>query len=102
MPLCLVLHDLPSGGAEVLEAAIWEVSESHWVVAANTLFVSSDVSVNYLSDHLRGALRRSGMQGWIMVLQAASDVVSAGLGEDAQAWLREQSPVGETTSTVLN
>ena len=91
MSLCLVLHDLPSGGAEVLESAIWEVSESHWLHTGDALLVATEVSVPYLASHLRGALRRSGMAGSLMVLRVGPDVVSDGLSESARSWVQEQA-----------
>ncbi len=91
MSLCLVLHDLPPGGSEILEAAIWEVSDSHWLPTADALLVSTGVSVGYLASHLRQALRRHGVEGSIVVLRTDSEVVSDGLPASAAAWLREQS-----------
>ncbi|APT57262.1 hypothetical protein RQ831_10800 [Roseomonas gilardii] len=90
MSLILVLYDLPQGATEVLEQAIWEVSESHWVANANALFVSSDMSVSYLSQHLRGALRRNGIAGPILVMRMAEDIATDGLPPDAASWLRQQ------------
>lgn len=91
MSLCLVLHDLPPGGSEVLEAAIWEVSESHWLPTADALLVATEVSLGYLASHLRQALRRHGLEGPIVVLRTGSEVVSDGLPASAAAWLQEQS-----------
>ena len=48
MSLCLVLHDLPPGGSEVLEAAIWEVSEKS-LVPQRGCFACFDGSLRRLS-----------------------------------------------------
>ena len=91
MSLCLVLHDLPAGGTEILEAAIWEVSESHWLPTPDALLVATEVSVGYLASHLRQALRRHGLEGPMVVLRTGPEMVADGLPDRAAAWLHEQS-----------
>ena len=101
MPLCLVLHDLPAGGTEVLEAAIWEVSESHWTPMANALLVSSDLSVDYISSHRTRALRREHVNGTVLAMRADSREVAEGVAPEAVSWLHERAGL-EPAGTAID
>ncbi|WP_338662836.1 hypothetical protein VQH23_22165 [Pararoseomonas sp. SCSIO 73927] len=87
MTLCLVLHELPEGGPEALEAAVWELSESHMMLGGGML-VETSVSARYLLTHLDGALLRAGLEGRLLVSEVVDGVHSTGLGPDAEAWVR--------------
>ncbi|MBB5694011.1 hypothetical protein [Muricoccus pecuniae] len=88
MPLCLVLHDLPPGGTEVLEAAVWELSESHSMFGCGML-VDTSVSAGYLLSHLRGALIRAGLAGRLIIAPATSQLRSWGVEPEVEAWIAE-------------
>ncbi|HEY8613345.1 MAG TPA: hypothetical protein VIL69_18935 [Roseomonas sp.] len=87
MTLCLVLHELPAGGVEVMEASIWELSESHCMLGGGML-VDTSVSPGYLLSHIHGALTRAGMEGKLVVSQAAAELHMSGLEPDVAAWIR--------------
>ncbi|HWL83634.1 MAG TPA: hypothetical protein VNR89_21990 [Roseomonas sp.] len=86
MPLLLVAHDQAPDGTAALEDAVWQLAESH-LVLSGSLIVESPVSPKYLLEHLRGALRRGGRSGALLVtpLTAAS---WDGLSADAEEWIR--------------
>ena len=90
MPLCLVLHDLPSAGIEAVQAALWEVSDSHWSPTSGSFAVSTGVSVPYLCSHLERALGRAGVDGAIMVIEAGAHAAACGVPENGMAWIRDQ------------
>ncbi|UFN51104.1 hypothetical protein LPC08_11090 [Roseomonas sp. OT10] len=87
----MVLFDLPEGGAEAIEAAVWELSESHWMPMAHAMFVSCSVSASYLSSHLNAALRRAGLEGPTLVARVDSPVANAAVPPEAIRWLQEQA-----------
>ncbi|MBP0494775.1 hypothetical protein [Roseomonas indoligenes] len=87
MTLCLVLHELPEGGPETLEAAVWELSESHMMLGGGML-VETSVSARYLLAHLDRALRRATQQGSLVVTEVTDELYAAGLGPDAADWVR--------------
>ena len=97
MHLCLVLFDLPPGGAEAIEASVWELSESHWMPMPNAMFVACSVSPGYLASHLDSAAERAGMKGSIIVLRAEGAVPNALVPPEAANWLREQSVTEDAT-----
>ena len=86
MTLCLVLHELPEGGAEAVEASIWELSESHCMLRGGML-VDTSVSPKYLLSHLRGALKRAGRDGKLLVTQVTQDVHMSGMDPDVANWV---------------
>ena len=88
MTLCLVLHELPEGGPEALEAAVWELSESHMMLGGGML-VETSVSARYLLRHLSRALARDGLEGRLLVSEVTEELHSAGLGPDAEGWIRD-------------
>ncbi|WP_426957420.1 hypothetical protein [Muricoccus radiodurans] len=90
MPLCLVVHDLAQPGAEVLEAAVWELSESHWMVGTS-MAVATGVSPEYLADHLRRALRRAGLDGMLLAVGLTGDMALDGLPGEGRRWMQEQA-----------
>ncbi|MBP0444026.1 hypothetical protein J8J14_04480 [Roseomonas sp. SSH11] len=87
MTLCLVLHDLPEGGAEAMEASIWELSESHCMVKG-AMLVDTSVSPKYLLSHIRGALSRAGLEGKLLVTHVTTDVHMSGLDRDIEGWIQ--------------
>ncbi len=87
MPLCLEVHELAPGGAEALEAAVWEVSESHCILAG-TMLVDTSVSPAYLLSHLRRALEREDLSGSLLVAEVGDGLHSAGLDPAIQEWLQ--------------
>lgn len=88
MPLLLVAHDQAPDGAAALEDAVWQLAESH-LVLPGSLLVESPVSARYLLDHLRGALRRVGKQGALLVMPVQSADWD-GLSADAEEWIRSR------------
>lgn len=86
MTLCLVLHELPEGGPEAIEAAIWELSESHCMLKGGML-VDTSVSPRYLLSHLRGALTRAGLEGKLLVTHVTEDVHLWGMDPDVESWV---------------
>ncbi|MCR0982474.1 hypothetical protein [Roseomonas populi] len=87
MTLCLVLHELPEGGAETLEAAIWELSESHFTLTGGML-VETSVSAGYLLSHLNMALRRAALEGPLLVSEVQDALHMSGLGPAVKDWVR--------------
>lgn len=86
MPLLLVAHDQSPDGALALEDAVWQLAESH-LTLPGSLLVESAVSARYLVEHLRGAMRRAGLDGALLV----TPVTTAnwdGLSAEAGEWLR--------------
>ena len=88
MPLNLILHDLPPEGIEAMEAAVWELSESHWTLAGGML-VATGVSPSYLLTHLRRALLRAGIEGAILVTRCDGALHMAGVDDAARAWVAD-------------
>ncbi len=90
MPLCFVMHDLPPAGVEALQAALWEVAESHWNPTPGCFAVATGLSVGYLGSHLAGAMRRAGAEGPMLVVEAGGAVSTRNLSEAGASWLRER------------
>ena len=88
MTLCMVLHELPEGGAEALEAAVWELSESHMVLGSGML-VDTSISAAYLLSHLRRTLRRAELEGPLLVSEVQDTLHMVGLDPAAEDWVRE-------------
>lgn len=87
MTLCLVLHELPAGGEEAVEASVWQLSESHWSLPG-AMLVETDVSSRYLLAHLRHALGRKGLEGQLLVTTLDSELHTAGLDPGILAWIQ--------------
>ncbi len=87
MTLCLVLHELPEGGAEAMEASIWELSESHCMLKGGML-VDTSVSPSYLHSHLRRALTRAGLEGKLLVTHVTQDLHMSGMDPDVAGWIQ--------------
>jgi hypothetical protein len=88
MALCLVVHDLPPAGTEALEAAVWELSESHWVLGTS-LLVATGVSPRYLTNHLQRALDQAGVDGTLLATRLSDDFTLEGAQEGGRDWVRE-------------
>ncbi|KAA2214996.1 hypothetical protein [Teichococcus oryzae] len=88
MSLLLVSHDQDTPGAQLLEDAVWQLAESH-LTLPGSLIVESAVSAHYLLEHLRGALRRAGREGTLLITPIAS-AEWAGLSAEAEAWIRSR------------
>ncbi|WP_419896800.1 hypothetical protein [Roseomonas sp. USHLN139] len=86
MPLLLVAHDQAPDGATALEDAVWQLAESH-LTFPGSLLVESAVSARYLAEHLRGAMRRAGYDGALLVTPLAEPTL-VGLSSEAEAWIR--------------
>lgn len=86
MPLLLVAHDQAPDGAATLEDAVWQLAESH-LTFPGSLLVESAVSPRYLVDHLRGAMRRAGLEGALLVTML-EDPTLDGLSPEAEDWIR--------------
>ena len=86
MALCVVVHDLPAAGVDAMQAAVWEVSESHWMLAGGML-VATSVSPSYLLSHLRQAVRRMELEGTLIVTRVTAELETAGVDDAARAWI---------------
>ncbi|MXP61951.1 hypothetical protein E0493_01125 [Roseomonas sp. M0104] len=86
----LVAHDQAPDGAAALEDAVWQLAESH-LVLPGSLVVESPVSPKYLLEHLRGALRRMGRDGALLIVPLTT-ASWAGLSTDAEEWIRARMP----------
>ncbi|MFH5925776.1 hypothetical protein [Roseomonas xinghualingensis] len=86
MALCVVLHDLPPAGMDAMQAAVWEVSESHWMLSGGML-VATSVSPSYLLSHLRQAVRRIGLEGTLIVNRVTTEPEMAWVDDAARSWV---------------
>ncbi len=91
MTLLLVVHDQGPAITEALEGAVWELSESHWLLGSS-LIVSTSVSAAYLSRHLRQALDRAALSAGVLVTTLAAETALDGLPEEGRAWLERTLP----------
>ena len=98
MPLLLVIHDLTPEGAEAVEASLWDLSESHWVLPGGML-VATGVSPGYLLSHLRRAVSRAGAEGALIVSEATGALHLDGLTAEARDWIEEnlEPPAAEAS-----
>jgi hypothetical protein len=87
LALCLVLHELPAGGEEAIEASLWQLSESHWGLPG-AMLVETGVSARYLLSYLRQALAREGIEGRLLVTSLAGQVHTTGLDTAIPAWIQ--------------
>jgi hypothetical protein len=100
MKLVLLLHRADRGAAEAaarraaIEAAIWEVAESHWAVSEEAVVLACDLSADYLLRHFRRALAEAGLDGtgWLLLAPLRGPPRGHGLPRDIAAWLREAEP----------
>jgi len=88
MTLCIALFELPEGGLEALEASVWELSESHCMLA-NAMLVQTSVSPRYLHSHIVRALRRAGLEGSLLVTAVTSELHIAGMDPAVALWVEE-------------
>lgn len=88
MPLLLIAHDQPPEGAAALEDAVWQLAESH-LTLPGSLLVESAVSAPYLVEHLRGAMRRAGFGGALLVTPLSQPSWD-GLSAEAEEWIRSR------------
>jgi hypothetical protein len=99
MTLHLVVHQPePNADPDVVEEiratladAVWEVAESHWAPAEETMLVSSDLSADYLLAHFRRALSRRGVTepGFLIVAPIAERPALLGAPPAVKAWMAE-------------
>lgn len=96
MTLSLVIHR-PDAGPETAETmraavrdAVWEVADAHWTLGTDLIFVSCDLSPDYLLNHFRRALARRNLaaEGTLLVTALGPRTAWAGLPQDAEEWLR--------------
>lgn len=103
MTLHLVIHRpeaAPGSAAEeeirrALRDAVWEVADSHWTPGGEQLgeamFVSCDLSPDYLVSHFRRSLARRGFAeaGMLVVTQLGERTAWTGVPDDAAVWIRD-------------
>jgi hypothetical protein len=86
MALSLVLYELPPAGVEAMQAATWELSESHWMLGGGML-VATSVSPSYLLSHLRQAVRRAGADGMLLVTRVTTSLEMDGVDDAIRGWI---------------
>lgn len=95
MGLHLILHRPEGTDAaaerDALRDAVWEVADTHWAASDEAILLSSDLSPAYLIDHFRSALGRRDLRisGMLIVTAVGPRAAWAGLGPDADTWLRD-------------
>lgn len=90
MPLLLIAHDQAADGALALEDAVWQLAESHLTLPGSIL-VETAVSPRYLVEHLRGAMRRGGLEGSLLITPVTAPAWD-GFSAEAEEWIRARLP----------
>ena len=93
MSLLLVLHELaaaPEPASKAFYEAIFEIAPEHWPITPQAVLLTTDVSPNYLRDHLLRALKQHGGEaGQLLITRCAGDSAWHRLSAEGESWLKD-------------